>query len=126
VPLYHPGQEKATRCEFRASDPACNPYLTFAAMLQAGLDGIEKNYKAPKPMESNLYHLCDEERKEKGIETLPESLGHALALTEDSELVKKTLGKHIFKRFMELKKKEWDDYRIQVTKHELDNYLPIL
>ncbi len=125
VPLYHPGQEKATRCEFRASDPVCNPYLTFAAMLQAGLDGIEKKYKVPAPMEKNLYHLTDDERKEKGIETLPESLGHAISITEDSELVKKTLGKHIFKRFMELKKKEWDEYRIQVSQYELDKYLPV-
>jgi len=126
VPYYHPGQEKATRCEFRACDPACNPYLTFAAMLQAGLDGIEKGYKAPNPMEQNLYHLTDTERKEKGIETLPDSLGHAISLTESSELVKKTLGEHIFSRFIELKKKEWNEYRIQVPQFELDKYLSIL
>ncbi|MDP8297891.1 MAG: glutamine synthetase family protein [Candidatus Orphnella occulta] len=126
VPLYHPGQEKATRCEFRACDPACNPYLTFAAMLHAGLDGIEKGYKIPKPMEQNLYHLSDAERKEKGIETLPDSLGHAIAMTEESALVKKTLGEHIFSRFIEIKKKEWDDYRIQVSQYELDKYLSVL
>lgn len=126
VPLYHPGKENATRCEFRACDPACNPYLTFAAMLQAGLDGIEKGYKIPKPMEQNLYHLSDAERKEKGIETLPDSLGHAIAITEESELVKKTLGEHIFSRFIEIKKKEWDDYKIQVTQYELDKYLPVV
>ncbi|MFC1620885.1 glutamine synthetase family protein [Candidatus Omnitrophota bacterium] len=126
VPLYHPGQEKATRCEFRACDPACNPYLTFAAMLQAGLDGIEKGYKIPKPMEQNLYHLSDAERKEKGIETLPDSLGHAIAMTEESALVKKTLGEHIFSRFIEIKKKEWDDYKIQVPQYELDKYLSVL
>ncbi|MBU4458059.1 MAG: glutamine synthetase family protein [Candidatus Omnitrophica bacterium] len=126
VPLYHPGKENATRCEFRACDPACNPYLTFAAMLQAGLDGIEKGYKIPKPMEQNLYHLSDAERKEKGIETLPGSLGHAIAITEESELVKKTLGEHIFSRFIEIKKKEWDDYKIQVTQYELDKYLSVV
>ena len=126
VPLYHPGQENATRCEFRACDPACNPYLTFAVMLQAGLEGIEKGYKVPKPMEQNLYHLTDTERKEKGIETLPDSLGHAISMTEESKLVQKTLGDHIFPRFIELKKKEWDDYRIQVPKYELDKYLSIL
>ncbi|MCG2711072.1 MAG: glutamine synthetase family protein [Candidatus Omnitrophica bacterium] len=106
VPLYHPGQEKATRCEFRACDPACNPYLTFAAMLHAGLEGIEKKYKVPKPMEQNLYHLNDSERKAKGIETLPDNLGYAIAITENSQLVKKALGEHIFPRFVELKKKE--------------------
>ena len=126
VPHYHPGQEKATRCEFRACDPVCNPYLTFAAMLHAGLDGIEKKYKVPPQMEKNLYHLTDAERRKQGIETLPDSLGYAVALTEESTLVKKTLGDHIFSRFIELKKKEWNDYRIQVPKHELDRYLPIV
>ncbi|MDD5429866.1 MAG: glutamine synthetase family protein [Candidatus Omnitrophica bacterium] len=126
VPLYHPGQEKATRCEFRAADPACNPYLTFASMLQAGLDGIEKGYKVPAAMEKNLYHLSDEERKAKGIETLPDNLGQAVSITEKSELVRKTLGEHIFPRFIALKKKEWDNYRIQVPQYELDKYLSIL
>ncbi|MFA4981041.1 MAG: type I glutamate--ammonia ligase [Candidatus Omnitrophota bacterium] len=126
VPLYYPGKEKATRCEFRACDPACNPYLTFAAMLHAGLDGIEKKYKAPKAMDTNLYHLTDAERKERGIETLPDSLGHAIAIAENSELVKKVLGSHIFPRFVELKKKEWDEYRIRVPQHELEKYLSVL
>lgn len=126
VPLYYPGKEKATRCEFRACDPACNPYLTFAAMLHAGLDGIEKGYKAPKPMDTNLYHLTDAERKQKGIETLPDSLGHAISIAENSALVKKVLGDHIFPRFIQLKKKEWDDYRIRVPQFELEKYLPVL
>ncbi|MBU4376524.1 MAG: glutamine synthetase family protein [Candidatus Omnitrophica bacterium] len=126
VPHYHPGKEQATRCEFRACDPACNPYLTFAAMLHAGLDGIEKNYKVPAPMEQNLYHLTDAERKEKGIETLPDSLGQAVLIAEKSELVRKVLGDHIFPRFIELKRKEWDDYRIQIPQYELDKYLSIL
>lgn len=126
VPLYHPGQANATRCEFRACDPACNPYLTFAVMLQAGLEGIEKGYKAPKAMEQNLYHLSDSERRDKGIETLPDSLGHAIAITEESKLMKKVLGDHIFSRFVELKKKEWDNYRIQVPQYELEKYLSIL
>ncbi|MCK4518674.1 MAG: glutamine synthetase [Candidatus Omnitrophica bacterium] len=126
VPLYHPGMEKATRCEFRACDPACNPYLTFAAMLHAGLEGIEKGYKVPEAMEQNLYGLTDVERKERGIETLPDNLGFATAITEESELVKKVLGDHIFPRFIELKKKEWNEYRIQVSQFELDKYLSIV
>ncbi|MBN1405984.1 MAG: glutamine synthetase [Candidatus Omnitrophica bacterium] len=126
VPHYYPGKEQATRCEFRACDPACNPYLTFAAMLHAGLDGIEKNYKVPAPMEQNLYHLTDAERKEKNIETLPDSLGQAIAIAEKSALVKKVLGEHIFPRFIELKRKEWDDYKVQVPQCELDKYLSIL
>ncbi|MFH1046096.1 MAG: glutamine synthetase family protein [Candidatus Omnitrophota bacterium] len=126
VPYYYPGKEQATRCEFRACDPACNPYLTFAAMLHAGLEGIEKGYKAPEPMDQNLYDLTEAERKKKGIETLPDSLGYAISITEKSDLVKKILGEHIFPRFVELKKKEWDEYRIQVTQFELDKYLSVV
>ncbi len=126
VPLYHPGKEKATRCEFRACDPACNPYLTFAVMLGAGLEGIQKKYQVPNPMEKNLYNLSDTDRKEKGIQTLPDSLGNAIAITEKSDLIRKILGGHIFTRFVELKKKEWDEYRIQVPQYELDKYYSIL
>jgi len=126
VPRYNPGQEKATRCEFRAGDPACNPYFTFAAMLQAGLDGIEKGYKVDPPMDQNLYKLSDAQREEKGIETLPDSLGHAISISEKSDLIKRILGKHIFPRFIDLKKKEWDNYRIQVSQYEIDKYLSIL
>jgi len=126
VPFYHPGKEKATRIEFRSPDPACNPYLTFAAMLHAGLEGIEKKYELPDPIDKNLYELSEKERKEMGIESLPDSLGHAIAIAEDSELVKKILGPHIFPRYIELKKMEWEEYRIQVTEYENKKYLPIL
>ncbi len=126
VPGYHPGKEKATRVELRCPDPACNPYLTFAVMLHAGLEGIEKEYKLPEHMEKNLYHLSGNERKELGIESLPDSLGEAVLITEQSELVRKALDLHVFSRFIELKKKEWEDYRIQLTKYELDKLLPIL
>ncbi len=126
VPLYHPGKEKATRCEFRASDPACNPYLAFAAMLHAGLEGIEKGYEIPAPMELNLYNLTPAQREQKGVQMLPDNLGRAVEITENSELVKKVLGRHIFPRYIELKKKEWDEYRMQVPEYELDKYLSIL
>jgi glutamine synthetase len=126
VPLYHPGKEQATRMELRCPDPACNPYLTFAALLQAGLEGIEKGYELPEPMERNLYHLSPDERKRQGIEQLPETLGEAIELTAESELVLRTLGEHMFNRFVEIKRKEWEDYRIQVSRWELDRYLAVL
>src|SRR5205823_4604177 len=96
VPLYHPGKEQATRMELRCPDPACNPYLTFATLLMAGLEGIEKGYELPEPMEKNLYHLSPDERKRLGIEQLPETLGEAIELTSESELVLRTLGEHMF------------------------------
>ena len=126
VPLYHPGSPEATRMELRCPDPACNPYLTFAALLQAGLEGIEKGYELPEPMEKNLYHLTPEERRRLGIEQLPETLGDAIELTADSELALRTLGEHTFNRFVEIKRREWEEYRTQVTRWELDRYLPIL
>jgi glutamine synthetase len=126
VPLYHPGKEGATRMELRCPDPACNPYLTFAALLQAGLEGIEKGYELPEPMEKNLYHLAPEDRRRLGIEQLPETLGEAIELTAESELVLRTLGEHMFNRYIEIKRQEWDDYRVQVTQWELDRYLPLL
>jgi glutamine synthetase len=126
VPEYHPGKEKATRVEFRPPDPACNPYLTFAVMLQVGLEGIEKGYKLPEPIEKNLYHLTAEERQKMGVESLPDSLGEAIVITERSELIRRALGEHVFSRFVSLKKKAWEDYRIQLTRYELDNLLPVL
>ena len=126
VPLYHPGREQATRMELRCPDPACNPYLTFAVLLQAGLEGIEKGYELPEPMEKNLYHLSPDDRRRLGIEQLPETLGEAIELTAGSELVLRTLGEHMFNRFVEIKRKEWDDYRVQVTQWELDRYMAVL
>ncbi|MEJ7781931.1 MAG: glutamine synthetase family protein [Solirubrobacteraceae bacterium] len=126
VPLYHPGRERSTRMELRCPDPACNPYLTFAALLQAGLEGIEKGYELPEPMEQNLYHLAPDERRRLGIEQLPETLGEAIELLAGSELVLRTLGEHMFNRYVEIKRREWDEYRVQVTQWELDRYLPVL
>jgi glutamine synthetase len=126
VPMYHPGKEKTTRMELRCPDPACNPYLTFAVLLQAGLEGIEHGYELPDPMEKNLYHLSPEERRRLGIEQLPETLGEAIELTAQSELVLRALGEHTFNRYIEIKRQEWDDYRVQVTPWELERYLPVL
>jgi glutamine synthetase len=126
IPEYKPGQEKATRIEYRSPDPACNPYLTFSVMLAAGLDGIEKGLTPPEPVEKNVYEMSATERRERGIGTLPASLWDAIQLTENSEVVRKALGEHVFNAFIENKKIEWDKWRIQVTEYELKRYLPIL
>jgi glutamine synthetase len=126
VPMYHPGKEQATRCELRCPDPACNPYLTFAALLHAGLEGIEKGYELPPPMETNLYDLTADERVRLGIEQLPETLGEAIEEMSKSELVLKALGEHVFTRYVDLKRAEWENYRIQVSPWELEQYLSIL
>ncbi len=126
VPLYKPGKELAMRAEMRCPDPACNPYLAFGVMLNAGLKGIEERCELPPEMTENLFELTEEQRKEKGIETLPGSLGEAIAATEKSELMRETLGDHAFERFIWNKKNEWDEFRIQVTNYELEKLLPIL
>jgi glutamine synthetase len=126
IPVYKPGSEQATRAEIRCPDPACNPYLTFATLLHAGLEGIERGYELPEPMETNLYHLTAEQREERGITALPETLGEAIDELAHSELARKALGRHIFDRYVELKRKEWDEYRVQLTEWELERYLPVL
>jgi glutamine synthetase len=126
IPLYKPGSENATRAELRCPDPACNPYLTFACLLHAGLEGIEKGYELPDPMETNLYHLTAEQRREQGIVSLPETLGEAIDELSQSELARKALGPHIFDRYVELKRQEWDEYRVQLTDWEMKKYLPVL
>jgi glutamine synthetase len=126
IPLYKPGSEQATRAEIRCPDPACNPYLTFAALLHAGLEGIERGYELEEPMDSNLYHLSPAERDERGIVALPGTLGEAVEELASSELMRRALGDHIHERYVEIKRKEWDDYRIQLTQWELDKYLPVL
>ena len=126
IPLYKPGNEQATRAEIRCPDPACNPYLTFACLLHAGLEGIEKGYELPAPMESNLYKLTPEERKERGIVALPETLGEAIDELAGSDLVRRALGDHIFDAYVKLKRQEWDEYRVQLTPWELKKYLSVL
>jgi glutamine synthetase len=126
VPNYTPGKESATRFEIRSPDPACNPYLTFSVLLAAGMAGIEEGLTAPEPVEENVYHMGEEERKKRGIGSLPASLLEAIQLTEKSSLVKKALGEHVFNAFIENKKEEWDRFRVYVTDYELKEYLPIL
>jgi glutamine synthetase len=126
VPMYKPGKEKATRVEFRAPDPACNPYLAFSVMLAAGMRGIEEKYELPIPVEEDIYSMATEKREELGIACLPGSLSEALAVTEGSDLVRDALGAHIFEKFIANKKIEWDRYRMHVSAFEVENYLPVL
>lgn len=126
VPEYKPGRETATRVEYRSPDPACNPYLVFSVMLAAGLEGIEKGLEPPEPVEENVYEFSEEQRKRRGIKTLPSSLEEAIALTEKSALVREALGDHLFHAFIKNKKVEYDQYRIQVTEYEIKKYLPTL
>jgi glutamine synthetase len=126
VPLYKPGSEQGTRAEIRCPDPACNPYLAFAALLHAGLEGIERGYTLPAEMRTNLYRLSPDERRERGIVSLPETLGEAIEELAASELMERALGDHIFPRYVELKRKEWDEYRVQLSAWEMEKYLAAL
>jgi len=116
---------KGTRIELRMPDPSCNPYLAFATMLEAGLDGIKNKIHPGEPTEIDVFEKSIEELKEMGVGVLPSSLWEAYHALEKDEVVKSTLGDHIYTQFMDIKKKEWDDYRIQVFDYELDKYLYI-
>jgi glutamine synthetase len=126
VPMYKPGKEESTRIEYRAPDPACNPYLAFSVMLAAGLEGMQENYVLPEPANDNIYRMSEEERARVKIKSLPEDLFEAVKITEKSELVKKALGDELFQFFIRNKKLEWDEYKAQVTQYEIEKYLPIL
>ncbi|HMU28020.1 MAG TPA: glutamine synthetase, partial [Solirubrobacterales bacterium] len=126
VPQQNGEEPDGAKVEIRCPDPACNPYLCLAGLLQAGLEGIEKGYELPEPMEENLYHLGPDDLAQRGIEQLPATLGEAIELAADSELVLRTLGEHTFRRFIELKRQEWDAYRVQVTPFEVESFLPVL
>ena len=126
VPITKRGHLESTRVEYRAPDPACNPYLAFAMLLAAGLKGIEENYELPPEASANLYEMTPAERMAEGIHSLPGSLSEAVQLMEGSELVAETLGEHVFEWFIRNKRAEWSAYKTQVTQFELDRYLPIL
>lgn len=113
----------ATRVELRSPDPSCNPYLVFAVLLTAALEGIKNKIEPPKQREENIYEMSEAQKKEKGILALPGSLNEALYLMKKSDLVKKALGEHIFNEFLSSKEKEWDNYRIRVTDWELRHYM---
>ena len=126
VPMYRVGKERATRIEIRSPDPACNPYLAFALMLAAGLKGIDENYELPEPVEQNIFHMSPEERDKLGIESLPNSLEEAIRVAENSDLLKETLGDHVFTNLLANKRVEWEAYRIHVGEFEIDKYMSML
>lgn len=123
IPRVRPAQPQSTRVELRCPDPSANPYLAFAVMLHAGLDGIAKGMQPPAPAEEDLYHIGEERRRE--LRTMPGSLAEAIEELEADPLMREALGDHIFERYVEAKRLEWDEYRISVSKWELDRYLSI-
>ena len=126
VPQYKPGKEEATRIEYRSPDPACNPYLAFAAMLGAGLAGIEGAYELPPEASNNIYEMTEDERAVAGIRSLPEDLVEAIHLAEGSEVLRAVLGDHVHEYLMRNKREEWDSFKSYVSPYELERYLPIL
>jgi glutamine synthetase len=115
----------STRLELRCPDPSCNPYLAFAAMLKAGLDGIRQGMTPPEALEENLYDLDESRRQARRVEMLPGSLKEALDCLAGDTVIQDALGPHIYERFIRAKMQEWDQYRMQVTPWEVERYLPI-
>ncbi len=122
IPRTNPNRTQSTRCELRCPDPSANPYLAFAVMLAAGLDGIERKLDPPMPAEEDLYQMNGDRS---GLETLPGNLGEALDALREDEVVQDALGQHVFERYVEAKTQEWDSYRNFVTQWELDRYLGV-
>src|SRR5207244_13361295 len=106
--------------------PARSPASTMAALVRTGRDGSPRSHKCPPPMETNLYHLSADERRERGIVSLPETLGEAIDEFAASDLMRRAFGDHIFDNYVKLKRAEWDEYRVQLTQWELERYLPVL
>jgi glutamine synthetase len=126
VPLYIQGKESTVRAELRNPDPAANPYLAFAVMLAAGLEGIEKGYELPAGVEPNIYKMDAQERAAAGLTMLPNNLYEAITETQSSDLVRRALGDHAFERFVTNKLNEWYEYREQVTDYEIERYFSVL
>jgi glutamine synthetase len=124
IPRYTPGNDQATRIELRFPDPSCNPYLAFAAILAAGLDGIEKKLTPPSNVNNiDVYHFTPIELKERGIGVLPGTLEEALLELDQNEVIRNVLGEHSYEDYVRIKKEEWDEYRIRVSQWELERYL---
>lgn len=126
VPLYKPNKANSSRIEYRAIDSAANPYLAYALLLSAGLKGIEEGLELPAETEDNVWNLTDAERRAMGIQPLPQSLDHAIRKLEESELAAEVLGEEVFSYVLANKRREWAEYRAQVTTFELQQNLETL
>jgi len=115
----------AVHVELRCPDPSCNPYLAFAVMLRAGLDGVKRNLPVPAPVEENLYEFDAAMLARHNVQMLPSSLREALDELERDDLVRETLGPHVYERFVEAKRQEWEEYRMRVSSWEIERYLEI-
>ncbi len=124
--MYKPNKGQSARIELRSIDAACNPYLAFATVLAAGMKGLEEEYELPREAEDDVWSLTDRERQALGLQQLPKNLHDAIKLAEESELLAETLGEHVYEFFLRNKRKEWEEYRGQVSAHERDTMLPVL
>jgi glutamine synthetase len=125
VPAVRAGRTSATRIELRCPDPSSNPYLVYAVMLAAGIDGIQNELPLPEPVEENLYHFTEEDLRRRNVATLPATLGEAIAELEQDDVVRDALGEHVFERLLEARKQEWDAFRKHVSTWEIERYLEI-
>ena len=125
VPAVRAGRTAATRIELRCPDPACNPYLAYASMLAAGIDGIENEMDLPEPVEENLYHFTEADLERRNVKTLPSTLGEAVAELARDEVIKEALGEHVFERLTEAQKQEWNAFCQHVTAWERERYLEV-
>jgi glutamine synthetase len=125
VPEIRPGKEASTRLELRCPDPSCNPYLAFAVMLAAGMDGMRKKLVPPDPIEESLYDLDDADRRQRQLTVLPGSLREALDELAADDVIREALGPAVYEPFMDAKTAEWQDYRSRITPWEIERYLPV-
>jgi glutamine synthetase len=124
IPRYNEGRSKAVRAELRFPDPSANPYLAFAGMLAAALDGVDNKLTPPKPLNNvNLYHLDAKERKKLGVGELPGSLGDALTELSKDKVLVDALGASAYEAFIRAKTEEWDEFRLRVSDYEIERYL---
>ncbi|MBD3313055.1 type I glutamate--ammonia ligase [Candidatus Woesearchaeota archaeon] len=126
IPRYSPGREQSTRAELRCPDPSCNPYLAFAVMLKAGLEGIKNKLELPDSVDDDVYGFDNEIREKMAIDTLPGSLGQAIDEMKKGSIVRKAFGEDTFRKYLMVKAREWDNYQIQVTPWEQKEYFAVL